>query len=186
MLRLPLLCAFAFTAAACGDDPVSYSEPVGIQMTAASSDLNGGRVEEDKNINTESGNPYGAFVDNARAEVGGDPSEIRVDEVSLTLDVGASSNVAALGLVFADVDVSFEMSSGTIVPVAGLVLDAEADAGPIALDVGFDSDGISDADYADLLGGGFKVLLTGEAAAGFDVLDANADLEVTFLFTALD
>lgn len=172
--------------AACGDDPVTYSEPVGISMTADSGDLVAGRVEEEKNINTESGNPYGAFVENARAEVDGDPSAIRIDEVTLTLDTGASTNVAALGLVFANVDVAFEMSSGAMVPVAGAELTTEVDAGPIGLDVGFDSDGLSDVDYDDLLAGGFKVWLTGDAAAGFDVLDASADLEVTFYFTALD
>jgi hypothetical protein len=181
-----LACALVAVSAACGDDPVSFSEPVGIRMTADSGDLVDGRIEEDKNINTESGNPYGAFIDSARAEVGGDPSAIEVDEVTITLDAAGSTNVAALGLVFADVAVSFEMSSGELVPVADQVLTADTDAGPVALDVAFDSGALSDEDYADLLGGGFKVWLSGEAAAGFEALDANADVEVTFLLTALD
>ncbi len=169
-----------------GDDPVSVSDVVDLKLSLSSGDVAGNNLSDEKNVNTESGNPYGAFVDDARAEVGGDPSAIRVDEVTIELDPGASTNVDALGLVFADVAVSFEMSSGEIVLVASDELTADADAGPLALDVAFDSDALSDADYADLLGGGFKVMLSGEAAAGFAALDASADLEITFLLTALD
>jgi len=38
------------------------------------------QVTDDKGINTESGNPYGAFVANAQREIGGDPASIDVEQ----------------------------------------------------------------------------------------------------------
>jgi hypothetical protein len=92
-----------------------------------------------------------------------------------------------LGLVFGgEAEVSFEMNSGEIYLVATREFTGDEDAGPIPFDVHLDSDTITDEDYADLLAGGFKVWITSDAAPGFDGLDASADIEVTFLFTALD
>ncbi len=62
MARLAYIALGSLALAACGDDPVSYSEPVGINLKAKSSDTINNVVTDDKGINTESGNPYGAFV----------------------------------------------------------------------------------------------------------------------------
>ena len=59
MTKLPLaLCALA----ACGSDPVSFSEPVGIELKAKSGDVTNAAMTEQKDITTESGNPYGKFT----------------------------------------------------------------------------------------------------------------------------
>lgn len=62
--------------AACGDDPVSFSAPVGINLKAKSGDVSNNVVSDEKGITTESSNPYGAFVTDARAQIGRDPGSI--------------------------------------------------------------------------------------------------------------
>src|SRR5689334_10205900 len=85
--------------AACGGDPVSYSAPVGIHLKAKSADTVDGIVSDEKSIDTESGNPYGMFVGDARARIGHDPAVIRVERAELGLEAG-SAGVAVLGDVF--------------------------------------------------------------------------------------
>ena len=190
MTKLPYSILTALTllaATACGDDPVSYSDPVGIALSVKSGDVGAGAVLEEKNINTESGNPYGAFVTAAEAEIGGSPSRISVDATTLTLDA-TSKNVDELPAVFAGVvSVSFVMNtSGATYPVASGTIGADDGAGPVALDVDFDSDDMEDADYDDLVGGSFKVVLAGVSATGFANLDADANLSVVLTFRAYE
>jgi len=73
--------AFAALAvlAACGDDPVSFSAPVGIELKAKSDDVMNGVITEDKGITTESGNPYGAFINDATARLGRAPGRVEID-----------------------------------------------------------------------------------------------------------
>jgi hypothetical protein len=75
-------------AAACGSDPVNYSSPVGIELKAKSGDVSGTAISEQKDITTETGNPYSAFVNDATRMIGRDPARIEIDELTLTL--GAS------------------------------------------------------------------------------------------------
>jgi hypothetical protein len=181
-----MLSLTAVSLGACTDEPSSYSDAVGINLKAKSSDVIRGVVIDEKAITTESSNPYGAFVNAARRDLGANPSAIEVAEADLLL--GASSNgVASLDAVFADrVDVLFQMNdTNNTYPVAtGSVLGTAS--GPLALDVTFTSDTLSPQDYAKLLGGSFKVITRGVAAPGFDGKDASADLQVTFTFAAFE
>ncbi len=173
---------------ACGDDPVSYSEPVGISLKAKSADVVNAAVTDDKNITTESGNPYGAFVNNARARLdGAEPGHIEVDRVELLLGAG-STGVTTLEEIFAGpVDVLFVMGdTGNSVPVASLTVGSQAGAGPLAFGVDFDSDALSAADYDHLVAGSFKVAIRGAAATSFQSKGADADLQVTLDFTAFE
>jgi hypothetical protein len=173
----------ALLLAACGSDPVSYSEPVTIDLKVKSSDA-GAAITEDKSITTEQGNPYGAFVANARAALdGADPGRIDVDDAELFLGAG-STGVTSLDQVFAgNVDVLFQMNdTNTTVPVA--TVSSTAGTGPVAFDVGFDSASMGTADLAKLIGGAFKVVVRGPAAADFAHKGAEAELQVTFHFTA--
>lgn len=173
--------------AACGDDPVSYSEPVGINLKAKSDDTQNGVVTDEKGITTESGNPYGAFVTNGRDALGGvDPSSIEVDRVEVFL--GASSTgVTRLGEVFAGtVEVLFQMNdTDNSYAVAHGTIDADTAAGPAALEVDFDP-ALPAADYAKMLSGSFKVILRGPATADFSTKGADADIQVTFAFAAFE
>lgn len=186
--RLASLAALALAVPACGDDPLSYSAPVAINLKVKSAETAFGAVMDDKGITTESGNPYGAFVSDARAALGGaDPAVIEVDSVDLLL--GANSvGVTKLGDVFGGpVEVLFEMNdTNNSYPVATTTIDATTGSGPVALAIGFEGTAMPANDYAKLLGGGFKVILRGAAATGFETKGADADLQVTFTFAAYE
>lgn len=184
LLVLPVL-AVAALAAGCGSStPVSYSAPVGISVDARSSDVVAGEVHSDKNISTENGNPYGAFVNAAVKALGGNPSRIVVTSATLTLDPSSSVQVATLEQVFAGtVRLSFEPNgSSTSYPVASV--PGPTGTGPVQMTVVFDSGTMTAADYADLVGGAFKVVLEGPAATGFAGRGATADMEATLTFVA--
>ncbi|WP_410959651.1 hypothetical protein, partial [Salmonella sp. SAL4432] len=69
-----------------------------------------GVVTEQKSVETETGNPYGAFVRTARMQLGRDPSRIEVSRASLMLG-GASEGVTALDqVVMGRIDVQFLMN----------------------------------------------------------------------------
>ena len=65
----------------------------------------------------------------------------------------------------------------------GHVIDPTG-VGPVGVDVTFDSDAVSDIDYTKLLGSNFKVVIRGTSAAGFSSKGADADLQLTFTFSA--
>ncbi len=173
--------------AGCSDDPVSYSAPVGINLKAKSGDTVGGVVTTEKAINTESGNPYGAFVGDARERIGRDPVLVDVERVEISLG-GGSTGVAALGDVFAGtIDVVFQMNdTNNAHRVASGTIDAGTAAGPIALDIVFAAEQVPDLDYVRLLTGSFKVITRGPAAPSFESKGAEVDLQVTLMFAAFE
>lgn len=188
MKLLASLVACVTLLGACADNPVSYSAPVGINLKAKSDDVAGGVVSDDKNINTESGNPYGAFVADAQAALGGaDPGVLELDGLELLLG-GGSSGVTTLGEIFAGTtEVLFVMDGTDNTHVVGAgEITASTGGGPVQLDRSFDSSGYQGDDWDKLLAGGFKVVLRGPAAAGFDTKGADADLQVTFTFAAYE
>ncbi len=177
----------ALIASACGGGaPLTYSAPVGLSLKAAANDVDAGTITIAKNINTESGNPYGAFIADAQAALGGaDPARLEVS--GLTVELATSSGTTSLGEVFdGEVAIAFELNSGTVLPVGTRTFVAADAAGPLAFAVAFDASETADADFADLLGGGFKTVLTGPAATGFDGGGADADLELTLTFAAFE
>ena len=113
--------------AACGDDPVSYSAPVGINLKAESGEVNGTAISDEKDITSETGNPYGAFISDSRELIGGDPTRVELD--SLTLTLGAqSTGVTALEQVYVgDVDVLFLMHESNNTYPAGRVAGGLSD-----------------------------------------------------------
>src|SRR3569832_1365718 len=54
----------ALVVPACGANPVSYSAPVGINLSAKSGDVASNVVSQMQEITTETSNPYGAFINN--------------------------------------------------------------------------------------------------------------------------
>ena len=168
----------------CGSDPVQYSAPVGIELRAKSDEATGGTVSEQKDITTEVGNPYGAFVTAATTKLNGHaPSLIDVD--SLGLGLGAqSSGVAALDEVLIDdVDVAFLVNDSGNTYDVGHVTNPTG-VGPVTVTTSFDWTAVSAADQARMLNGSFKVALRGTAAATFAGKNADATLDLTFTFSA--
>jgi hypothetical protein len=182
-LSMKHLVALVVLFAACGDDPVSFSAPVGINLKAKSGDVANTAISEDKAITTESGNPYGAFVTDATAKLGRAPGRIEIDHA--TLLVGAqSTNVTKLEEVFTGVvDVAFVMNDTDNSYEVGTVSNPMG-AGPVALAIGLDGGDMAPQDFAKYLGGSFKVIARGTAAPGFASKGAEAQLQVTFTFAA--
>jgi len=186
-MRTRLLLLSALALPACSDDPVSYSAPVGISLDARSSDVVSGTITSEKNINTESGNPYAAYIAAARDELGGDPGSITLDETTFAI-VDGTTGVTTLGEIFdGDVDISFVMNStDTVYPAAVLTVTADTGAGPVEAHSHFDDSTVTDEDWPDFVGGNFKVLMTAPAADSFAAADADANLEATFTFSAYE
>lgn len=152
-----------------------------------SGDVAGGALTVDKNVNTESGNPYGAFVAAARTAIGGDPSRIDVTAATLTL-APTSTGAAALGEVYAGPTmVTLVMNSGNArYPVAARTVAAGDGAGPLAWSVTFDDASVTAGDLAGLIGGQFKVELAGPPAASFAAAGASVDLDLALTFAAFE
>jgi hypothetical protein len=184
---LPAALAISLSlAAGCGSDPVSVSEPIGIELKVKSSDVaTDGTVTADKNITTESGNPWGKFVGDAEAKLGGQPGRIDLDLAALSLGP-ASSGVAALGEIFdGEVTVQFETDSATDYAVAAGTVDASS-GNEVELDPGFSFGDFQDAELDALLAGTFRVVLVGPTTGGFAGAGADADLELTLDFSAFE
>jgi hypothetical protein len=171
--------------AACGADPVTVSQPVGINLKAKSGDVINTAISQDKNINTESGNPYGAFIAESERQLGAlEPQQIDVATLTLVLG-GTSTNVASLAEVFAgDVDIAFVIDDSNNTYDVGHVIDPSGVSAEV--EVNFDSRTIAAQDSAKFIGGGFKVAIRGSAAAGFSGKGAEADLQLTFGFAAFE
>jgi hypothetical protein len=166
-------------------DPVSFSSPVGINLKAKSSEVTNSVISDEKEINTESGNPYGAFVNDARAKLGRDPGRIEVD--GLTLLLGAqSTNVTKLEDVYTgDVDVAFITNDTNNTYDVGHVMNPVG-VGPVNMAVVYRSEMVSAADFAKMLSGSFHVVIRGSAATGFSTKGAEVTLQATFTFAAFE
>lgn len=178
------MCAVAMLAG-CSDDPLSYSAPVGINLKTKSGDVSGTSVSNQKGINTESGNPYGAFIADSRRELGRDPARVEVDEATLTLGAQSTGVVTLQEVFVGDVDVAFVIDDSNNTYDVGHVIDP-AGVGPVGIGVNFESDAVSDADYAKFLAGSFKVVIRGAAAPGFSTKGAEANLQTSFTFAAYE
>ena len=69
-------------SAGTGDDlnTVGFSGPVNVRLDKfKDGDVRNGAFDSDKDINTESGNPYGGFLRDARASLGRDPAAVLID-----------------------------------------------------------------------------------------------------------
>jgi hypothetical protein len=171
--------------AACGDDPVNYSAPVGINLKVKSGDVSNNTISDEKGITTESSNPYGAFVAEARTRIGHDPGSIAVDGLTLTLG-GQSTGVTNLNEIYSgDVDVAFVMNDTDNTYEVGHVTNPSG-AGPVDVGVSFDAAAVSDVDYPKLVGGSFKVVIRGPSATDFESKGADANLQLTFTFAAFE
>ncbi|MCX5746424.1 MAG: hypothetical protein NT062_28440 [Proteobacteria bacterium] len=184
MTKAYLLCGLALVA--CGDDPVSLSSPVGIELKSKSGDVTNAAISEEKGITTESGNPYGAFVADAKSKLGRDPGLIELDRLTLTLGA-QSTGVVALDEVFTgDVDVAFITNDSNNTYDVAHFLNPTG-VGPVGVSsLAFDWTTVPVADQTKMLGGGFKVVIRGPAAPNFQTKGADAQLQLTFTFTAFE
>ena len=173
------------SVAACGSDPVNFSAPVGINLKAKSGEVANNAISDEKGITTESGNPFGAFVADAHTKLGQDPARIEIDKLTLTLGA-TSTGVTKLEEVYTgDVDVAFITNDTNNTYDAGHVMNPTG-VGPVDVTVAFNPEDISPADFTKILGGSFKVVIRGPAAATFSTKGAEANLQLTFTFAAFE
>lgn len=177
--------ALVSTLAACGgDDPVSYSSPVGINLKAESGAVTGTTISDEKGITTESGNPYGAFVAAATNQLGREPGRVEVDKLELTLGA-QSTGVTALEQVYVGpTEVAFIMGDTNNTYIVGAVNDPKGSKTDVG--VSYESGDMAEQDRAKFLGGNFKVIIRGTAAPDFANKGAKADLQLTFTFAAFE
>jgi hypothetical protein len=186
------LCSFSMVvlslAACSSDEPLTHSAPVGITINVKASEVAAGKLVADKNINTESGNPYGAFISNAKTALDGkDPARIALAGLTIALDTAKSSGVTTVGGVFIGAcKIQFTMSgSGTVYPIGNKAFVAADGAGPISMTATFDSAAMPAADLSELIGGQFKMGIDCGAATTFTG-NADATLITTMTFEAFD
>jgi hypothetical protein len=187
MTKTPLVAVVPLLFAACTDDPVSYSAPVGITLQVRSNDVaTDGTIALDKMITTESGNPYGKFISDAQQKLGKNPSLIELDSVTLSLDTTKSTNVTLLEqIMIGESRTSFVLNdTDTVIDAARFTNPTSA--GPFNGTATFDMTPLAEADVEKLLGGSFKVQLNAAAAPELASTDADAVLQLTFTFSAYE
>jgi hypothetical protein len=184
MTKTPLIALFAL--AGCSDDPVNYSAPVGIELKTKSGEVTASNaLTPEKSITTESGNPYGAFVNEAEGKLGRAPGSLDLDKLTITLGAG-STNVANLEQVMTgDVYVSFLMNDTNNTYVIGH-FGSPTGIGPVDGHSSYDWSAVAEQDIEKMLGGSFKVVLNAPAAADFSTKGAEAVLQLTFTFSAYE
>jgi hypothetical protein len=172
--------------AACGDDPVNYSDDIGIEIKTKSGDATDNAITEEKSITTESSNPYGTFISDANNALGHDPSDIKLEKITITLG-GQTTGVTALEQVMTgDVYVKFLMNDTNNTFQVGHFASPTG-PGPFEGHPSFEmAADVSDADIAKVIGGSFKVVLNATPASDFATKGAEASLQLTFTFSAFE
>jgi hypothetical protein len=158
---LVALAGLLFGAVSCEDDeePVAQTDTIVIQLAGIKEgDIHDGVVEKDKNVATEVGNPYGAFLQAARVALGRNPGRIAVTSVAITLGGDSRGVISFADLFVGETNVFLRADVGGTVYVARVTaptgvgpLDCEVIAGDAALAP------IRDA----LLSGNFRVGIRG-------------------------
>lgn len=142
---------------------VNYSGPVAIKLDKfKDGEVRNEAFDVDKSINTESGNPYGMFLQQARATLGRAPAAVLVDRVTLTLasdTTGVTSFEQFLGgpLTLYLASSSVTVNIGTVTQPRG--------SGPVEVTITATRDTLAPI-QSDLIQGSFKVGARVPAAAG--------------------
>jgi two-component system, NtrC family, response regulator HydG len=100
-------------------------------------------------------------------------------------EIGEMSPAIQVQIYAGDVDVLFLVDTSNNTYPAGRVTNPTG-TGPVNVGVSFQSNAVADQDWSKFLGGGFKVVIRGTAAAEFSTKGAKADLQLTFTFAAYE
>ena len=153
-------------AAGCGDDDaantVNYSGPVTINVDKfKDGEVRNNAFDTDRTVSTESGNPYGMFLSQARAALGRAPAAVVVDRVTLTLGRNAMGVTAFEQFMGGPLTVYLASSSSTV--NIGTVAQPTG-AGPVEVVITATRDTLAPINN-DLVQGSFKVGIRVPAAA---------------------
>jgi len=180
--RLTVIALFVALAGGCGDNAVNYSDPVSLKLSGIKEgDIRAGTFDEQKNVNTESGNPYAEFLRGARGALGGrDPGAIGVDQIILTAasdSTGVGSD--GLGAVMQTVEVYLTDDTSTV-PI-GRVEGVPMTATSLEVPVGIETEALRPL-YPRLIDGSIKVGIRGNARAALPTtFDLKVNVQITFV-----
>ena len=148
-----------------GEDPantVNYSGPVSINIDKfKDGEVRNNAFDADKSVSTESGNPYGMFLSQARATLGRAPAAVVVDRVTLTLGRD-STGVTAFEQILGGPLVVYLSSSSSTVNIG--TITQPTGAGPVEVVITATRDTLAPIN-SDLIQGSFKVGIRVPAAA---------------------
>lgn len=172
-----ILTVSLFLGAGCKPDAVV--DDIGINLNVKSADLdNNGNLVTDKNIATEVGNPYGAFLGDIQAQLGGDLATITLEDATISLSGGNQVSLEELytGTVTLTI---VDDSAGTETVIA--TVEDPTGVGPVDLSI---DDNVFDDDafQATLNEGSFKMRLSGTPTD--PTANINADLSLSLSFNA--
>ena len=165
----------ACAALGCGDDgnTVNHSGPVAITVDKFKDDeVRSGTFDRDRSVTVESGNPYGAFLQQARTVLGRPPAAVLVDRVTLTLAADTRGVTAFEQFLGGPLTVYLASSQATV--NLGTVAQPRG-AGPVEVTLTATRDTLAPI-QADLTQGSFKVGLRAPAAT---TLPASFDAKIS-------
>lgn len=186
--RLPTALLGLALAAGCGStdgtldgNTVGYSGPVNIRLDKfKDGDVRNGSFDSDRDIDTESGNPYAGFLRDARTSLGRDAAAVVLDRMTFTL-ASDTRGVTAFEQIFTGTAVVYFATSAVTVNVG--TVTAPTGAGPVTVQITASRADLAPINAA-LLDGHFKVGMRVPAAparpASFD-----ARVSTTLYFRAL-
>ncbi len=171
----------------CGSDeePISYSDAIGINLKAKSGDAKEGVIRDEKGITTESGNPFGGFIKEAEIRLGREPSRVELTALTLTLGAKSTGTNAFEEIFTGEVQIMFFFDDSKNTLNVGRVADPTG-TGPVAFNREFDFVGLGEADRNAFFNGSFKVVIRGANAVDFETNKIEAELLVTLHFEAFE
>jgi len=174
-----ILVLVALGAVAGCEEPAATSDTIVIRLSGIKEgDIIDGFVEREKNVTTETSNPYAAFLADAREALGTDPTLVEVEAVSLTLG-GDTRGVAGFEELFTgEVNVFLRTDDGGTVYV-GRVTDPTG-VGPVECELVAGDEALAPI-LPSLLDGSFRVGVRGATprVAGDD-FDAKVEVAIGF------
>jgi hypothetical protein len=132
----------------------------------------------------DSSTGFDDFMGHARDAYGDAPSRVEIITATIAIGPGAK-NLNSLERVFANGAVRVALlvdASGDSYPMCGVT--TPAGAGPLTMNVNFDSSQLSPSDYAEFVAGRAHVELRGPVAPTFASSSRNASLDLEFVFRA--
>lgn len=185
--RRAALAALTALALGCGTagtgdlNTVGYSGPVSLRLDKfKDSEVRNEAFDSDKDIDTEQGNPYAAFLRDARASLGRDAAAVVVDRITFTL-ASDTRGVTAFEQILAGTAVVYFATSSVTVNVGSVAMPTGA--GPVSVNVTASRADLAPINAA-LLSGRFKVGIRVPAAPGRPA-SFDARVSTTLYFRAL-
>jgi len=178
-----LLVVLSLAGLAGCESPAASSDTIVIRLSGIKEgDVADGVVEREKNVTTETSNPYARFLADARAALGRDPSRVEVDAVSITLG-GDTRGVAGFQELFSgETNVFLRDDVGGTVYVGRV--GAPSGVGPVECEVVATEESLAPILPA-LLSGAFRVGVRGPTNR-LATDDFDAKVEVSIRFSALE